>query len=209
MTTHIPCPPLAGLILAGGAGVRVDGEDKAWLPWQGQSLFEHTLARLAPQVARVWLSANRNAARYQPWRDDGQLADVIPDDWPDTPGPLAGLASALPRVCQAAPDLEWILVIPVDTPCLPPALGERLWQGLQATAADARLAVASSGEQPHWLHMLLHRSLVADLRASLAGGEHRVHAWCRRQGVVIVDMTDLDAAFANFNRWTDFARRGA
>lgn len=205
MSTDTPVPPLAGLILAGGAGARVDGEDKAWLPWHGLSLFEHTLARLTPQVDAVWLSANRNLPRYQPWLDDGRIRAVTPDDWPDTPGPLAGLASALPRLCQEAPTLEWILVTPVDTPCLPPTLAARLWQGLRQAGGNGHLAVAASGEQPHWLHMLLHRSLVDDLRESLAAGEHRVHAWCRRQSAVIVDLSDLDAAFANFNRWADFA----
>lgn len=199
-----PCPPLTGLILAGGAGQRVDGEDKAWLPWQGRSLFEHTLARLSPQVVSVWVSANRHLERYRPWQDDGRIAAVVPDDWPGTPGPLAGLASALPRLRNATPDQDWVLVTPVDTPCLPPHLGARLWQGLQEAGTASGLAVASSGDQPHWLHMLMHQSLIDDLRASLEAGEHRVHAWCRQQSAVLVDMTRDEAAFANFNRWVDF-----
>ncbi len=204
-----PCPPLTGLILAGGAGQRVDGEDKAWLPWQERPLFEHVLERLTPQVAEVWVSANRHLERYQPWLDSGRIAAVVPDDWPGTPGPLAGLASALPRLRDATPQRDWILVTPVDTPCLPPQLGLHLWQGLQLAGTDARLAVAWSSEQTHWLHLLMHKSLVADLRTSLEGGEHRVHVWCRERGAVIVDLSHDEAAFANFNRWIDFQQGGA
>jgi len=199
-----PCPPLAGLILAGGAGRRVDGEDKAWLPWRGRSLFEHTLARLAPQVASLWVSANRDPARYQPWLDDGRVRAVIADDWPGTPGPLAGLASALPHLRADGADDSWVLVAPVDTPCLPVDIGVRLWRGLRSAGPEKRLAVARSGDQPQWLHMLVHLSLTDDLRDCLLAGEHRVHAWCRRQDAVLVDMTDDDAAFANLNHWQDF-----
>lgn len=199
-----PCPPLTGLILAGGAGQRVDGEDKAWLPWQGQSLFEHTLARLAPQTVTIWVSANRHLDRYQPWLDNGSIAAVVPDAWPGTPGPMAGLASALPRLRDATPARDWVLITPVDTPCLPPTLGEHLWQGLRQASPTAKLAVAWSSDQTHWLHMLMHKDLIDDLHASLEGGEHRVHAWCRSQSAVIVDLTRDEAAFANFNRWIDF-----
>ncbi len=201
-----PCPPLTGLILAGGAGQRVDGEDKAWLPWQGRPLFEHTLTRLAPQVAAIWVSANRHLERYQPWLDGGHIAAVIPDEWPGTPGPLAGLASALPRLRDATPERDWILVTPVDTPCLPPDLGRHLWRGLRQHAPQGRLAVAWSRDQTHWLHMLLHKDLIDDLRDSLDGGEHRVHAWCRSQSAAIIDLSEEEAAFANFNRWADFNR---
>lgn len=203
-----PCPPLTGLILAGGAGQRVDGEDKAWLPWQGQALFEHTLARVRPQVEQVWVSANRHLERYRPWLDDGSVAAVVPDDWPGTPGPMAGLASALPRLRADTPEREWMLITPVDTPCLPPTLGQQLWQGLQRQSPRARLAVAWSREQAHWLHLLMHASLVDDLRHSLEGGEHRVHVWCRSQSAVLVDMGGGEDDFANFNRWVDFERRG-
>ncbi|MEL0027100.1 MAG: NTP transferase domain-containing protein, partial [Perlucidibaca sp.] len=159
-----PCPVLSGLILAGGAGQRLGGEDKAWLPWRGQPLFTHVLARMAPQVASLWVSANRDPARYQPWLDDGSLRAVIADDWPGTQGPLAGLASALPRLRAAGAGSDWLLVTPVDTPRLPADLGARLWQGLQAAGAERRLAIARCGDQPHWLHMLLHLSLTDDLR---------------------------------------------
>lgn len=202
-----PCPPLAGVILAGGAGQRVDGQDKAWLPWHGLSLFEHTLARLAPQVDSVWVSANRQPERYAAWLARGALQAVVADEWPGTPGPLAGMASLLPRLCARQPESTWILVAPVDTPTLPADLGQRLWQALTAehaqTGRQPLLAVACTGDQPHWLHMLMHRSLVDDLRASLLAGEQRVHAWCRKHDALRVDFAD-EAAFANLNRWQDF-----
>ena len=74
-----PCPPLTGLILAGGAGRRVQGADKAWLDWQGRPLIKQVEARLAPQVQQLWISANRDPARYTELLGN-HLAGVISDD---------------------------------------------------------------------------------------------------------------------------------
>lgn len=206
MTTPspMPCPPLAGLILAGGAASRLGGQDKAWLPWRGRSLLEHTLSRLQAQVGPLWVSANRNPERYRPWLDAGHLQGVIADDLPDCPGPLAGLASALPRITATA-SCDWVLVVPVDTPLLPQDLGQQLWQGLQQAGGTARLAVARQGGQTHWLHLLVHVSAAADLAQRLADGERRVQDWCRAHAAVIVDIAAADADFANLNRPEDFA----
>lgn len=204
-----PCPPLSGLILAGGAGRRVDGEDKAWLEWQGRPLFEHTLERLQPQVGPLWVSANRELVRYQPWLADGRLAGLLPDDWPDMPGPLAGLAASLPRIAASTPPSPWVLVTPVDTPRLPLDLGRQLWQGLRQAEQDraepaSLLAVARQQGQTHWLHLLVHVSAAAGLHERLRQGERRVQDWCRALQAVTVDIDAEAPAFANLNRWQDF-----
>ena len=53
---------VTGLILAGGRGQRLGGVDKGLQPWRGRPLVDHALARLAPQVSEVMISANRNAS---------------------------------------------------------------------------------------------------------------------------------------------------
>src|SRR6185437_13469649 len=47
---------ITGLVLA--------GVDKGLQPWHGRPLVDHAIERLAPQVATVMISANRNAADY-------------------------------------------------------------------------------------------------------------------------------------------------
>ena len=55
---------ITGLILAGGQGSRMGGVDKGLEPLQGRPLVEHAIARLAPQVGALMISANRNTDRY-------------------------------------------------------------------------------------------------------------------------------------------------
>lgn len=77
---------VTGLILAGGQGSRMGGVDKGLEPLQGRPLIEHAIARLAPQVGTILISANRNADRYAQYGfpvvgDAGKLA------LPSTPAP--------------------------------------------------------------------------------------------------------------------------
>lgn len=199
MTTLLsPCPPLTGLILAGGAGRRVQGADKAWLSWQGQPLIEQVAARLAPQVEQLWISANRDPARYTT-QLGSRLAGVIGDDWPDYPGPLAGIASCLPLL-----PVGWVLITPVDTPQLPIHLGEQLWQGLMASNSQSRMAVAGMGDDTHWLHMLVHTDLADGLRQRLLAGERRVRDWCKAEQAERVEIDADPESFANLNQSSDY-----
>jgi molybdopterin-guanine dinucleotide biosynthesis protein A len=56
---------VTGLILAGGRGRRLGGIDKGLLDLNGEPLVQRVAQRLAGQVGRPLLSANRNLDRYR------------------------------------------------------------------------------------------------------------------------------------------------
>ena len=56
---------LTGVILAGGEGRRMGGQDKGWITLRDKPLVEWVLERLQPQVETVIISANRNLDRYR------------------------------------------------------------------------------------------------------------------------------------------------
>ena len=76
-----------GVILAGGGARRMGGQDKALLMLGGQSLLAHVQGRFAPQVERLAISANGDAARF------GTGVVVLADA--ASQGPLSGLLAAL------------------------------------------------------------------------------------------------------------------
>ena len=207
-----PCPPLSGLILAGGAGRRAQGADKAWLTWQNQPVILHVLERLLPQVQQLWVSANRSLTRYNELPGCAPER-IIRDDWPDYLGPLAGIASCLSQMPAG-----WVLVTPVDTPRLPRDLGIQLWRGLQqelrAKQADgaltsAKMAVATirtaeGTEEAHWLHLLVHTDAAEGLRARLTSGQRRVRDWCLSEQAVPVLIDAEPECFANLNTDSDY-----
>lgn len=148
-----------GVILAGGQGQRMGGMDKALLQLAGLPLLSHVIARLEPQVERLALSANGDAARFARFG-----LPVLPDG-PGV-GPLAGVLAALR---WAAPlGATAVVSAPVDGPFLPGDLCPRLC--LAAESAAEGLAVAQAGGRLHPTFGLWPVGLAGHLAAFLASG---------------------------------------
>jgi molybdopterin-guanine dinucleotide biosynthesis protein A len=177
---------VTGVILAGGRGRRMGGRDKGWIELDGRTLIERVLERFAPQVQRVVISANRNLERY------GALGvQVVADELPDHPGPLAGLHAAF-----HATDAELLAAVPCDSPFFPADLVARLRGALLAADAEAAIAICAGRMQPTFC--LCARRALVTLDTALASGERRVERWLR--GLCLAEVPFQDAeAFRNFN----------
>ncbi len=178
---------IAGAILAGGAGRRLGGVDKARLDLGGEWMAARVAARLAPQVDQLALVARGDPARFAPL-----VLPVLADGIPGGAGPLAGLLGALDWAAEIG--AEAVLSVPVDTPFLPPDLGARLASALGAGPA----AIAVAGGRRHPVCGLWRVALRGPLRAALEGGMRRVDAFAT--GIVAAEATfDAAEAFLNIN----------
>lgn len=193
MAQPTPFHSLTGVVLAGGKGSRMGGQDKGLLLWQGKPLVEHVLAGLRPQVNTILLNANRHLERYQQYGHT-----VVSDHLAGYTGPLAGLAASL----AAAPP-GYVLAAPCDSPRLPPDLAQRLWAGLQQAQAD--IAVAHDGNRQQNLHVLLSTQLLPNLQTFLAAGGRKVEAWYGGLRLAVVDFSDCHDLFRNFNHLSAWA----
>lgn len=178
---------ITGIILAGGRARRMDGADKGLLALAGRPMVAHVLERLAPQVGRVAINANRNQAAYR-----GFGVPVFGDRMEGFPGPLAGIAAAL-----AEAQTELVAVVPCDVPLLPVDLVARLRRALRDGPGE--IAVAADGHRMQTLCALLRRDLRASLERALAAGERRVDRWYAGHRTLAVDLSDCPGAFANVN----------
>lgn len=204
--TPVSAPPIStasitGLVLAGGRGQRMGGADKGLQMLHGKPLAAHVLARLAPQVGVLSISANRNGDAYAalgaPWR-----AGVLADTLPGFPGPLAGLLAGL-RAAQT----EWLLTAPCDSPWLPADLAERLTHAALSERADIVTATTTNAAGEVSLHpvfALVRTSLADDLAAFLCAGERKVRAWYARHTAAEVAFAD-ERAFYNINSLQELA----
>lgn len=185
---------LTGLVLAGGAGRRMGGQDKGLLPLHGRPLAAHMLDWLRPHVHALLISANRNLDTYR------AMGATVCTDPPAHvgAGPLAGMLAGL-----RAARTPWLLAVPCDTPLLPPDLPTRL--AAAQRAAGARVVIARTAGQIQPTVALIDTALADDLDAWLAGDERRVIAWMRRHPLAYVDLPD-PAPFANLNTPDDLAR---
>jgi molybdopterin-guanine dinucleotide biosynthesis protein A len=212
---------VAGLILAGGQGARMHHQDKGLVELRGEPMVAHIARRLAPQVGRLIISANRHPERY------AQYGDVVADGEHDLgawQGPLVGIATALQRLDAAGaaaaafpadaslavtaqparPASEWLVVAPCDTPFLPADLAARLIGA--AAAAGAPMAYAAANGQRHSACMALRTSLLNTLREYLRAGDRKVGLWQARAGAVEANFDDAPPhAFMNVNTPEDLA----
>lgn len=186
---HAPFDITLG-ILAGGQATRLGGLDKAWLQRDGVPQVSRIAARLQPLVAGILVSANRDLQRYA---DAGLQA--IPDLRPDI-GPMAGL-EALASTCRTT----WLLTLPVDlvdaNDCLLPSL--------QAAGGQGAYAEDDDGPQP-LVALWPVAALRSALQATLASGDHAVHALQRRLGMAPVRLAGV--RFGNLNTPEDLRSSG-
>ena len=187
MTQAHSTPRITGVILAGGRGSRMGGQDKGLLELHGRPLVEYLLEALQPQVDAILINANRNQARYQQYH-----YPVISDDLSDYQGPLAGFAAAM----QAA-STDYILTIPCDAPELAADTAARLLAALQGEQAE--IAVAHDGERLQPVHALLPVSLLPSLQAFLANGDRKIDLWYAQHRMASVDFSDYRRMFRNIN----------
>lgn len=186
-----------GVILAGGQGRRMGGVDKAFVRLAGRPLVAHVADRLEPQVERLAISANGDAARFSLGRP--VLADV------QGAGPLAGVLAAL--IWAKPLGATAVLSAPVDAPFLPGDLCPRLC--LAAENATKGLAIAQGGGRAHPTFGLWPVALAEALSDFLASGVNpKVMDFARAHGAVEAAFPDA-LAFDNLNTPEDLARAEA
>jgi len=176
-----------GVVLCGGRGTRMGGVDKGLQPFRGRAMVEWVLERFEPQVADVFISANQNLERYLAFGHP-----VLRDRIEGFAGPLAGLHAGL---FQARSEL--VVMVPCDSPFLPSDLVHRLAFALEQ--ADAGVAVAKTGGQPHPVFSLCRVSVLEHLSAFLDCGGRKVDAWYASLKTVEVDFADQPESFRNIN----------
>ncbi|MFT0213068.1 molybdenum cofactor guanylyltransferase MobA [Pseudomonas sp. F1_0610] len=172
------------VVLAGGQGQRMGGQDKGWMLWKNRALIEHIYAVVRPLTDDLIISCNRNFERY------AQLADRIVTD-PDNSfsGPLTGIISGL-----SAARHDYVIFLPCDAPCIDSALLEQLYQQVQSSAVMLR---QQGFYQP--LFSAVQRSSLADLQAQWVAGERRPRIALQQIGANALECADDDPRLANFN----------
>ena len=178
---------ITAVILAGGRGRRMQGEDKGLLELSGRPLIEHIIAGLAPQLPSILINANRNRDRYGSYG-----YPVVGDNFNDFQGPLAGFAAAMEAL-----ETPYMLTLPCDAPQVLRTLVPRLCQALEAQ--DAEIAVAHDGRRMQPVYALIPVALLPSLQRFLAAGDRKIDLWYARHRVALADFSDQADAFRNIN----------
>jgi molybdopterin-guanine dinucleotide biosynthesis protein A len=175
------------IVLTGGRGERMGGLDKGLVELCGKPMVQWVIESIAPQVEGVILSANRNLDEYK------KLGfPVAVDEFEDFQGPLAGIHAALKKVSS-----EFVLVVPTDSPKLPPDLCYKLGSAL--TRSNAEIAVVETGGRIQPVFLLFRSSLKPEFERWLQHGSRKALDWIKSRPYVTVSFSGDELLMVNIN----------
>ena len=182
---------ITAVILAGGQGRRMGGQDKGLIEINGKPLVAILVDLLERQGVDIVINANRNHEQYSQFG-----YPVVSDRLDDYQGPLAGFASAMSAV-----DNRFILTLPCDGP----RLADDYVQRFIAVGAGQQpgVLVAFDGERLQPVHAMIRVDLLPSLERFLESGERKIDRWYAEHDFQQVDFSDCADMFRNINTPSD------
>lgn len=192
--TEIKPEDITVVILAGGKGRRMGGQDKGLVNYKNHTLIQHVIDAISQQTDNIIINANRNLSEYQNFG-----YPVVADTLNDFQGPLAGFLAAMGAVRT-----DYILTIPCDGPVITDNYVNRMRQGL--TESKSMLAVASDGDRMQPVYALIPVKLSTSLRQFLAEGGRKIDCWYQQHNITLVEFANDSKFFTNINTPSDLQK---
>lgn len=179
--------PCSIVLLAGGRGQRMGGQDKGLIDWRGEPLIAHVQRLVRPLTDDLIVSCNRNPERYAAYADR-----LVHDDQADFPGPYAGIRAGL-----AVARYEFVLILPCDAPLLDIALIQGLRQTAQAN--PNKPVMVRQGEQWEPLLCIIPRVHAQAFERDWQDGQRSPRKTMAQLGAVALQCEANDPRLANLN----------
>ena len=187
------CPGdlLTVVVLAGGKGSRLEGQDKGLITWQGRPFIEHVLHTIESVTSNIIVNANRHLDRY---RQHGY--PVITDDIEGYAGPLAGMLTALKSV-----QTPYVLTLPCDAPLVEQDIIGMFCRKHAQEQQLLYVAETEDGLQP--VYAMIHHSLVDNMQDYLDQGNRKTRDWMLANDACKVKFIRHGNSFLNVNTTDD------
>jgi molybdenum cofactor guanylyltransferase len=185
--TAITHKDITAVILAGGQGRRMGGQDKGLVAYKNGNLIQYVIAGISRQTDNILINANRNIETYAAFG-----YPVVQDTMTGFQGPLAGFYAAM-----SAATTDYILTLPCDGPFVVDSYLERMLDRL--TQTDCEMVIASDGERMQPVYALLPVSLQPSLHNFLQQGERKIDRWYQQHRFSLAEFTDDEQLFTNIN----------
>jgi molybdopterin-guanine dinucleotide biosynthesis protein A len=154
------------------------GQDKALLPFLGESMLARVMKRVNPLGDELFVTTNHP----ERFLDFG--VPMIQDELPGK-GALGGLLTAL-----SAAQFSTVIVVACDMPFVNPEILADASDQLHAQQADVVIPLTEKGYEP--LHAVYRReTCLPAVRAALEAGERRLISWFPSVKVIQIDKHDL------------------
>lgn len=193
MTRTFTTEDITTVILAGGRGRRMGGQDKGLVNLNDKPLIEYVIDAIQPQCQRILINANRNLEQYTEYG-----LPVITDETDEFQGPLSGMLAGI-----LAAKTQLVLTMPCDVPNVPLDYAQRMLGSMNRT--NSRLSVAYDGKRLQPVHTLIHKDLQNSLESSLRKRQYKVIDWLDQTDYDCVNFSDFSPGFRSMNEPEDYA----
>ncbi len=171
---------LDAVILCGGKGSRLGGQNKGLIPFQQKPLAVYQKQKIQPFCQHVIINTNQDHKTYQKYQLD-PLSDLIGG----YAGPLAGIHSAMEKLDKQ--ETTHLLVLAVDYPHLKAETFSRLIE--QSQYYPDSIISAWHQQQTHPLISIFPLSLKKDLQQALNKQQYGVCYFLQQHKTRYVDFS--------------------
>ncbi|MFP8964967.1 molybdenum cofactor guanylyltransferase [Pokkaliibacter sp. CJK22405] len=191
-STLKPGSAVSAIILAGGQGSRMGGQDKGIVLWQGKALVDYVTDVVRPRVQEVIISCNRNQEFYRQRADrivsdEGMLQALDDSSSTAYPGPLTGILAGLSIASHGRS-----LILPCDAPRLSEAV-------INTLIHHGSPVMLRQHGFPQPLFSCIPTLWYAPLYQAFVDGERRFKFVAEQLGITYLDWPDDDLALSNIN----------
>ena len=175
------------VILAGGQGRRMGGQDKGLIEYQQRPMISYIIDAITLQTDQIIINANRNQDTYASYG-----YPIIADTYSGFQGPLAGFYAAMQQVTS-----PYILTVPCDGKVIIDDYVERMMDALNEAQGD--IAVATDGTRLQPVYALIPVKLQQSLQMFLDAGDRKIDIWYQQHKMIEVEFIADQDLFANIN----------
>jgi len=171
--------PSGLIILAGGQGQRLGGQNKALKSWQGQPILKHLLQQACAllQFEQIVVVANQDLLAIEAIIRQSACREriqCVSDCQPGFLGPLIGIASGLAEIKASQPN-SWVQLWPVDSPGSMQKVMHFLQQNLMQNAESKPLILLPhDGNRPQPLFAQISTDILPELTKAIQQGRYGV-----------------------------------
>lgn len=177
----------SALVLCGGQGRRMGGEDKGLLLWRAKPMIQWISELLRPLTTELIISCNRHLNEYRHYADA-----IVTDEDTRYLGPLAGIRAGL-----AISTGDYLLVLPCDAPRMDTDLVMALFECAKTSKNRPVMVRQNSVWQP--LFCVIPTQLAAAVEQAWADGQRSPRDLLLSLSAQALDCDADDIRLSNIN----------
>ena len=174
---------LCAVILTGGRSSRMGGGVKSLKKFNNKYIFDRIFENLQAQVDKVIINSNDSKNLFVKYN-----VEVIKDSLDGFLGPLAGIHATLEWLNEKAPNINWLVTVPGDTPFIPKNLVKKLLDKIKNS--NHKIVLAQSNGKTHPIIGIWHSNLLESLKNSLNSGNRKIMNWASQHSLEYVEFTN-------------------